>query len=81
MYILLLLKKGVLQKNKKNSNMVGMLEPSLMFSRAKIGFSTIQIKPKSVLYNTFYLKKLIFTNLPPSFFGAIDDKQGFRAGP
>ena len=44
MYILLLLKKGVLQKNKKNSNMVGMLEPSLMFSRAKIGFSSIQIK-------------------------------------
>lgn len=54
-------------KNKKNSNMVGMLEPSLMFSRAKIGFSSIQIKLKSVLYNTFNLKKLIFTNLVPRF--------------
>lgn len=32
-------------KNKKNSNMVGMLEPSLMISCAKIGFSLIQIKP------------------------------------
>ncbi len=28
-------------KNKKNSNMVGMLEPSLMISCAKIGFSFI----------------------------------------
>ena len=54
---------GVFTKNKKNSNMVGMLEPSSMFSRAKIGFSSIQIKSKSVLYNTFYLKKLIFTIL------------------
>ena len=54
---------GVFTKNKKNSNMVGMLEPSLMISCAKIGFSSIQIKRKRVLYNTFYLKKLIFTNL------------------
>ena len=32
---------GVFTKNKKNSNMVGMLEPSLMISCAKIGFSFI----------------------------------------
>ena len=54
---------GVFTKNKKNSNMVGMLEPSLMsFSRAKIGFYSIQIKRESLLYNTFNLKKLIFRN-------------------
>lgn len=71
--------------------MVGMLEPSLMISRAKIGFSTIQIKRESLLYNTIYFKKLIFTNLE-AVWGRIKDDLAaspsglaacsmFRAGP